>query len=405
MGTSQSAPVKKREDEEEHKEEDEDEDSEEEEEEWEEEEGDGELHEEMPQAGEHVEKQKNMTEKLEQESAMVPSSSSVSSVTAPHLGPSVRLGDPGHVLSFQTHVQSFNSSVGDELCTEIYLIRHGESSMNTLPDLIGGHSPSALLTAEGKRQARALGVFLLSHGLRFDAVFSSPLERSKQTAICVCQEVNFPQEKIELGDALMEISQGLWEGLRRSEVYTPDLINVMNNSQPDFHAPGGESQRQVEFRMVEFMNTTVLPKAVQANLQRDTGLYYNKKQSKSNPTMEIHPDKAAAEGKASGAVTNLFVKGSGKSRLQISSKGETSAAERLSSVQQLQVAPKAAPYCVAVFSHGMAIKCFLRGILGSGPGMTHKLRIDNTSMTVLKHSTYQGWQIQRVNDTSHLRLL
>ena len=73
------------------------------------------------------------------------------------------------------------------MCTEIYLIRHGESTMNAKPELIGGRSPSATLTATGKRQARALGVHLRSLGVDFDAVYSSPLERAKQTAFSLCQ--------------------------------------------------------------------------------------------------------------------------------------------------------------------------------------------------------------------------
>ena len=60
------------------------------------------------------------------------------------------------------------------------------------------------------------------------------------------------------------------------------------------------------------------------------------------------------------------------------------------------------PYIVAVVTHGMAIKCLLRGLLGSSPYMTIKWAIDNTSVTILRHSTNHGWQIQRVNDTSHL---
>lgn len=62
-------------------------------------------------------------------------------------------------------------------------------------------------------------------------------------------------------------------------------------------------------------------------------------------------------------------------------------------------------YCVAVFSHGMAIKCALRGLLGSDPHRTNQICIDNTSLTVLNHSGSTGWRVQRVNDTAHLHLL
>lgn len=63
------------------------------------------------------------------------------------------------------------------------------------------------------------------------------------------------------------------------------------------------------------------------------------------------------------------------------------------------------PYTVAVVSHGMAIKCLLRGLTGSDSQFTTRWCIDNSSVTVVRHSTRKGWEIQRVNDTSHLRLL
>ena len=63
------------------------------------------------------------------------------------------------------------------------------------------------------------------------------------------------------------------------------------------------------------------------------------------------------------------------------------------------------PYSVAVISHGLAIKCMLRGLTGSNSNFTNRWCIDNTSVTVVRHSTRKGWEIQRVNDTSHLRLL
>lgn len=367
----------------------------------------------------------NSLDELEQDPEIVPfesSASPASSVTTPHLGPSVRVWDPGHMLSPLTltpHGRSFNprvhippgTLVGEEICTEVYLIRHAQSNMNKLPELISARSPSAMITPEGKRQARALGVFLLSQGVHFDAVFSSPLERCKQTALSVCQEVNFSKDKIVFADALMELSQGLWEGLRRAEVYTPELVSVIANSQPDFRAPGGESQRQVEFRMIEFLNNVVLAKAMEASLFKDT-----KKQSKTNVLMQVHPlNDVNDEGKGSevmmpSAAGNgvLYSKGSGKSRLQVTSSDATNASVRdahNAREQDQRGASKPSSFSVAVFSHGLAIKCLLRGVLGSDPNMTHRLNIDNTSMTVLKHSTNKGWQIHRVNDTAHLRLL
>lgn len=75
------------------------------------------------------------------------------------------------------------------------------------------------------------------------------------------QELDIPRESMELTEAVQEVSQGQWEGRNRSEIYTPALVPIINSTQPDFRAPGGESQRQVEFRMMEFLNNVVLPRA------------------------------------------------------------------------------------------------------------------------------------------------
>ena len=55
-----------------------------------------------------------------------------------------------------------------------------------------------------------------------------------------------------------------------------------------------------------------------------------------------------------------------------------------------------------IVTHGMAIKCLLRGILESNPSMTYKININNTSITQLIHN-HRGWNIERVNDVSHLQ--
>jgi broad specificity phosphatase PhoE len=70
----------------------------------------------------------------------------------------------------------------------------------------------------------------------------------------------------------MEMSQGQWEGRLPSDIYTPNLLNAIDISQPDFHAPGGESQRQVEYRIIEFINSRVLRRA-ENPIQRNSGQF------------------------------------------------------------------------------------------------------------------------------------
>ena len=58
-----------------------------------------------------------------------------------------------------------------------------------------------------------------------------------------------------------------------------------------------------------------------------------------------------------------------------------------------------------VFTHGLAIKCCLRGLLESSPDMTRRIRLDNTAITEIgfqPDGAEQGWHILRVNDTMHL---
>ncbi|KAI3666065.1 hypothetical protein L6452_44703 [Arctium lappa] len=165
------------------------------------------------------------------------------------------ISPPSHI----PRALSLESLNDDPTITELYIICHGECHINLRPDLVGGRCPEAALTPKGKRQARALAVFLKSQGIRFNAVYTSPLDRARATAIPVCQEMNFPEQMIEASNALQEMSQGVWEGCQHSDVYTPCVLSLMERFQPDFCAPSGETLRQVEFRIIQFLNATVDP--------------------------------------------------------------------------------------------------------------------------------------------------
>nr|GEW64615.1 2,3-bisphosphoglycerate-dependent phosphoglycerate mutase [Tanacetum cinerariifolium] len=116
--------------------------------------------------------------------------------------------------------------------------------MKLKPDLVSGRCSEAALTPNGKRQSRALAVFLKSQGIRFNAIYTSPLDRARATAIPVCQEMNFPEHMIQTLDALQDMSQGIWEGCHHSDVYTPSVVSIMERLQPDFCASSGETLRQ-----------------------------------------------------------------------------------------------------------------------------------------------------------------
>ncbi|CAI5466585.1 unnamed protein product [Closterium sp. Yama58-4] len=117
-------------------------------------------------------------------------------------------------------------------------------------------SPAIPLTSKGREQGEALGRYLLEfQGVMFDEVFASPIPRAWETAYATCQELGFPPSLMREADELKEQSCGQWEGKNRADVFPTDAsLPRITSAQPDFFCPGGESQRQVEFRMVEFLN-------------------------------------------------------------------------------------------------------------------------------------------------------
>src|SRR5947207_9606270 len=58
---------------------------------------------------------------------------------------------------------------------KLYLLRHAEA-------VDGPDDADRLLSARGKRQAREVGRFLKRAGIEFDAAYSSPLVRARETA-------------------------------------------------------------------------------------------------------------------------------------------------------------------------------------------------------------------------------
>jgi broad specificity phosphatase PhoE len=95
--------------------------------------------------------------------------------------------------------------------TEIYLIRHGDAVPDP-EDLLPGDYDDQNLSALGRRQAAALAERL--RGVRFDALYTSPLRRTRQTAEPLARLLDLePQEldglrEIRLGDLGMPVLNG-----------------------------------------------------------------------------------------------------------------------------------------------------------------------------------------------------
>lgn len=104
-----------------------------------------------------------------------------------------------------------HDSPGTSIYT-IVLLRHGESVGNA-EGVVQGQSDFEL-NEIGRAQARALAERWRAEGLRFDAIVSSPLARSRQTAGIIADALGAPVEHDPLW---MERNHGLLDGLHPAE--------------------------------------------------------------------------------------------------------------------------------------------------------------------------------------------
>ena len=89
----------------------------------------------------------------------------------------------------------------------IYLVRHGQTLQNRA-GLLQGRSDFPL-NEMGREQARRVGAFFREQGMRFDAVYTSPLRRAAQTAALIAGET----VPLRVDERLIEMDYGPYEGM------------------------------------------------------------------------------------------------------------------------------------------------------------------------------------------------
>lgn len=137
----------------------------------------------------------------------------------------------------------------------LYLIRHGESKMNTNPHLVGGRSNDTPLTKHGADQAHLLGRYFFEHNILPTRVFSSPAVRTYDTARHTLRAMRSNLE-ITIASEIQELDQGGYVGKARTEVYTPEVLAKIDAQGKDFKLPGGESMNEVGARMWKWVSAT-----------------------------------------------------------------------------------------------------------------------------------------------------
>lgn len=130
----------------------------------------------------------------------------------------------------------------------IYLVRHGETLYNSEGRVQGGGLDSPL-TEKGISQAEALREYFKKNSFSIDHIFSSPLNRSLQTAKIVS---SFLDKEIHLDPLLKEISCGEYEGKIISSI-DPEMLRRLRVD-PFEKYPGGESVDDVKHRGELFLH-------------------------------------------------------------------------------------------------------------------------------------------------------
>ncbi|MET0840306.1 MAG: bifunctional RNase H/acid phosphatase [Marmoricola sp.] len=134
--------------------------------------------------------------------------------------------------------------------TTLVLVRHGVTDATKGKLFSGGlASSNPPLNDEGRAQARATGEWLAPLSGTFDALVSSPVRRTWETAEILAQFFDLEVEE-EPGIAAMEF--GTWDGMSFTEVHEkwPDeLGSWLGDLESAPH--GGESLRAVEKRVLE----------------------------------------------------------------------------------------------------------------------------------------------------------
>ena len=132
---------------------------------------------------------------------------------------------------------------------KLILVRHGQTEMNAQSLYFGKLNPP--LNDLGINQAYQAKEKLLNIDYDYDIIYSSPLERARQTAeIC-----NYLDKKIIFDTNLEEINFGIFEGLNFKQILEkyPNEVKKMKEDWKNFNYITGESPNEMFQRAISFL--------------------------------------------------------------------------------------------------------------------------------------------------------
>jgi probable phosphomutase (TIGR03848 family) len=125
----------------------------------------------------------------------------------------------------------------------LYLVRH--AMCDGVGSALCGRAPGVRLNSEGRAQAAALAKRLRDE--RLCAIYSSPLERARETAEAIAAPHKLP---LCIEPGLNEIDFGDWTGLTIRDLEPCPQWRAFNERRSATCVPGGERMLEVQARMV-----------------------------------------------------------------------------------------------------------------------------------------------------------
>ncbi len=129
------------------------------------------------------------------------------------------------------------------MTTTIFLVRHAAHDL--LGRVLTGRMAGVRLGAEGRRQSERLAERLSREEIV--AVYSSPLERARETAAPIAERLGL---RVETRDAITDLDFGDWSGRSFDELDADPRWAKWNGARATARPPGGESMLDAQWRAV-----------------------------------------------------------------------------------------------------------------------------------------------------------
>jgi broad specificity phosphatase PhoE len=125
----------------------------------------------------------------------------------------------------------------------LYLIRHALTDVTG--KAIAGLAPGLHLNEQGRAQALELAQKLGEKGIT--RIYSSPLDRARETAQPLADRLNLP---VQILESLTDLFPGEWTGKSFVELQADPRFRAFNDFRSGTRVPGGELMLEAQLRMV-----------------------------------------------------------------------------------------------------------------------------------------------------------